>query len=91
MTIADVPTLAMEGVIEDPVNPFTGKVINNDEKYAHDQFVSLSRGWSVKHNNGNVFYPSLWASVNGSPWDPDNWTIYDEECVLDSYTALKAD
>lgn len=91
MTIADVPTLAMEGVIENPVNPFTGKVINNDEKYAHDQFVSLSRGWSVKHNNGNVFYPSLWASVNGSPWDPDNWTIYDEECVLDSYTALKAD
>lgn len=25
MTCADVPALAVEGVIEDPINPFTGK------------------------------------------------------------------
>ena len=87
MTNADVPTLAMEGIIDNPVNPFTGKPINSDEKYAHDQFVCLSRGWSVDLNNGTVFYPSHWASVNGNPWDPNSWTLYERECALDSYTA----
>ncbi len=32
MTQADTPTLAFGGLIDDPVNPFTGKVINNSEK-----------------------------------------------------------
>jgi hypothetical protein len=32
MTNADVPVLSMEGIIENPVNPFTGKAISNDEK-----------------------------------------------------------
>ena len=32
MTNADVPTIALEGIINDPVNPFTGKKINSDSK-----------------------------------------------------------
>lgn len=32
MTNADVPALAMEDLIRDPKNPFTGKAINSDEK-----------------------------------------------------------
>ena len=87
MTNADVPTLAMEGIIENPVNPFTGNPINSDEKLAHDQFVTLSREFSVTLNSGNVFNPSQWASVSGNPLDPDSWTIYEKECVLDSHTA----
>ena len=42
MTNADVPMLAMDTVVENPKNPFTEKPINDDEKFAHDQFVSLS-------------------------------------------------
>ena len=36
MTNGDVPVLATNGLIENPVNPCTGKAINSDEKTAHD-------------------------------------------------------
>ena len=39
MTNADTPTLAVEGILDHPVNPYTGKAINSDEKYAHDQVI----------------------------------------------------
>lgn len=32
MTNADTPTLAVDNLIRNPINPFTGRVINNDEK-----------------------------------------------------------
>ncbi len=32
MSTADVPTLAMEGLIENPVNPFTGNIISSERK-----------------------------------------------------------
>ena len=87
MTDADVPVLAMADVIEDPVNPFTGKIITSDEKQAHEQFVTLSTAWDIAENNGNTFLPSYWASVKGNPWVEDNWTYYDKECVLDRHAA----
>lgn len=87
MTDADVPTLAMAGMVENPVNPFTGKKINSDEKLAHEQFITLSRDYNVTENNGNTFLPSYWASVKGNPWEEDNWTFYDRECVLNRHAA----
>ena len=51
MTNADTPTLAMEGLIDNPVNPFTGKAINADEKLTHPQFIT--RSWSF-HNESTV-------------------------------------
>lgn len=82
MTNADVPTLAMQGLIESPVNPFTGKPINMDEKTAHDQFVILSDISDVGVNNGNTFLASGWASVHDDIWNADNWTFYDASVVL---------
>ena len=63
MTNADVPTLATAGIIENPVNPYTGKTINSSEKNAHDQLVILSHEWSTANNNKNCFLPSAWAKV----------------------------
>ena len=82
MTNADVPCLAMEGLIDNPVNPFTGKVIDDAEKYAHDQLICMSRVVDIKKNNGNTFLPSKWASVKDNIWDASNWTFYTEEIVL---------
>ena len=87
MTNADVPTLAMEGIISNPVNPFTGKPINSDEKTAHDQFIILSDDFITEINNGNTFLPAAWASVHDNIWDRNNWTIYDVQTVLDEYAA----
>jgi len=87
MTNADVPTLATNGLIDNPVNPFTGKAINSHEKTAHDQFVSMSEEWNANINNGNTFMPSGWASVRDNLWDKNNWTFYDEEIVLSEHAA----
>jgi len=87
MTNADVPIIAMDGLIDDPVNPFTGKKITSDEKNAHDQFIILSEVYDVEKNNGNTFLPSRWASVRDNLWDRNNWTFYDDETVLKGHFA----
>ncbi|MBO5359548.1 MAG: YidC/Oxa1 family membrane protein insertase [Clostridia bacterium] len=82
MTNADVPTLATQGIINNPVNPFTGKAINSDEKYAHDQIVVLSTIWNIDEHRGNTFPPTKWASVSGNLFDKKSWNFYDKEIVL---------
>ena len=39
MTNADAAVLSCKDLIENPVNPFTGKKIDGSEKYAHPQIV----------------------------------------------------
>lgn len=90
MTNADVPTLATEGLIEDPKNPFTGNEINSDEKTAHEQYVILSVDWDVAKNNGNTFFPSQWASVKEDMRDVENWTFYDQTMVLTEHAVPQA-
>lgn len=87
MTNADVATLAVEGLIENPVNPFTGEEINNDEKYAHDQYVTISKDWDTNINNGNVFLPGQWFAVSEDIWNLDNWRLLDEETSIPSELA----
>lgn len=87
MTNADVPTMALEGLVENPVNPFTGKPINSDEKYAHEQFVIMSSLWDVLVNNGYTFEASHWGSVKDDLRDADNWTFYDAYTVLKEHKA----
>lgn len=82
MTNADVPTLAMEGLIKDPMNPFTGKPINSAEKTAHDQLIISSNEYSVEKNNGNTFLPTEWISVRDNIWNKENWKISDKSDVV---------
>jgi len=87
MTNADVPTLAVSDLIEDPVNPFTGKEINCDEKTAHEQFIIMSWEYDTSIVNGNTYLPSLYASVKDDIWVADNWTFYEGEHVLTEHKA----
>lgn len=83
MTNADVPSLAVEGLIDGAVNPYTGKPLNNDEKYAHDQFVITSGQWNTSRNNGACFLPSGWARVTpGDIRDLSNWEFSNSSVVL---------
>ena len=82
MTNADVPMLALDAVIENPQNPFTGKLINNDEKFAHEQIISLSQIADVDINNGNTFLPAAWASVKDDMRVSSNWSFYHQDAVL---------
>ncbi len=87
MTNADVPTLAMKDLIDNPTNPFTGKEINNSEKTAHDQYVIRSFNWDVEKNSGNTYLPAKWASVKDDMRKKENWKFYDQSIVLDQHKA----
>ena len=82
MTNADVPTIATDGTIANPVNPFTGKLITSDEKYAHDQMIMLSHEWNPAKNNGNTFKAGRWAAITNDIWDRNDWEIYGSSIVL---------
>lgn len=82
MTTADVPTLAMQGVIDNPINPFTGKKIDRSDKYAHDQYIIDSAEWDVSTNNGNTFIAGDWYTVHDNIWDHANWKLVAENEVL---------
>ncbi len=83
MTNGDVPTLAVIDIIEDPVNPFTGKIIDNSEKTEHDQYIIFSKELDVEKNNGTTYLPAKWYSVHDDMRDADNWKLVSgEEVVL---------
>ena len=80
MTNADVPTLAAEGLIEDPVNPYTGKQINNDEKYAHDQVILFPGTLTLTDPEDKVFggEDAHWITVHDDIFDLSNWKWTDD-------------
>ena len=73
MTNADTPNLAFTDVINDPINPFTNKKINNEKKYENKLNIFLSFDFSVDKNNGNTFLPGEWYSVSDNILDKNNW------------------
>ena len=73
MTNADAPLLAMEGSIQDMVNPFTHKPMNDAAKEAGPQYVFLSHMWRTNENNGTQFFPDKWATVHDQVLNLDNW------------------
>ena len=82
MTNADVPSIAANKIIAHPINPFTGKEINSDEKSTHDQYIIDSNEWHTDINNGTTFIPAKWYSVHDNIWDKNNWKLIAENAVL---------
>ncbi len=79
MTIADVPSLLTEGVIDDPVNPFTGNAINTEAK--NDvQMVTMSQNWMIFPGSGTAFDTSdaPWFELTpGDIFSEENWKMVD--------------
>jgi arylsulfatase A-like enzyme len=77
MTSADVPSLASAGIINNPVNPFTGKPINEDPKkegvvitinhismaYQHNKYTYKIRKDQWVHVQDNIFEEKSWRLV----------------------------
>ena len=72
MTNADTPYIATKGIIENPVNPFTGKAIT-DEGKKNGITVFHSDHWKVHYNNGTAYKPGDWYFVKDSIWQKENW------------------
>ncbi|SCW71408.1 hypothetical protein SAMN02910456_02741, partial [Ruminococcaceae bacterium YRB3002] len=78
MTIADTPTLATDGVISNPKNPFTGNLISSSSKYAEAQHIDFVKKWALDLNQGNVFNEGSWYSVHDNIFDKNNWEYMGE-------------
>ena len=75
MTNADTPYLAMNGLIDDPVNPFTSNPIYQpDAKNAEKKYIMYTDNWALQKDTGNVFTDTIWYSLRGKDiFNMDNW------------------
>lgn len=80
MCNADVPSLAMEGIIKDPVNPFTGNPVNSDRKKEGPLFVVTTK-LDLRPEEDKVYRvdPGDWYSVHDDIFVQDNWKSLSEE------------
>lgn len=77
MTNGDTPSIAVKDIIEKPLNPFTGKEINEDEKTAHPQIITSSLKFKIEKDKRTVFDTSdgHWYSVHDNIFDESNWKL----------------
>ncbi|MBO5137520.1 MAG: YidC/Oxa1 family membrane protein insertase [Spirochaetaceae bacterium] len=75
MTNADVPFLSTEGLIANPINPFTGNAITTEPK-DNGVFVADSHLWSPDGQYKNTFKikDDEWYFVHSDIFIPSNWT-----------------
>lgn len=80
MTSADTPSLALRGVIDNPVNPYTGNPVSMDNK-VDEQLIYLSARANVLTNNGVCYDDpnAFWLTVRDNIWDRNCWNTYDPE------------
>ena len=74
MTNADVPTMATEGLIANPVNPFTGREISFAPKEG-EQMILVGTEHRPEFNNGTTFLPGTWYSVHDDIFEAENWAL----------------
>jgi hypothetical protein len=74
MTNADVPVLAFENSIDNPVNPFTGKAISNDAK-KNPLYIAISGSLHLEGPQTTQFTlnPKIDYYVHDNIFDPANW------------------
>ena len=76
MTNADVPAIAFKGIVENPVNPFTGKEIKDvppEEKKASG--IVITHNWRPGGNGLYTFKvpENDWYTIKGNLFDFNNW------------------
>lgn len=77
MCHADVPTMALKDVVENPVNPFTGNPVNDDRKKSAPLYVMQGGTYEMDdlppdlttHESGGGY----WWTVHDDIFNKDNW------------------
>ncbi|MCL2065957.1 MAG: YidC/Oxa1 family membrane protein insertase [Treponema sp.] len=73
MTNADVPLIALDGIVENPVNPWTGKILEADKS---DGVIITSSNlpWLNQHPEYQFnIRPNEWLQVRDNIYDLANW------------------
>lgn len=76
MTNADVPSIALKGIVENPINPFTGKKIieiSSEEKKASG--IVITHNWRPGGNGLNTFKvpENDWYTISKNLFVYSNW------------------
>ena len=75
MTNADTPLLALNRIIDSPINPFSGKMITDTAKNADEFHVFYTDVTDPWINNGNTFLPGRWYALHGHDiFDMSSWS-----------------
>ena len=76
MTTGDVPVITMDGLIDDPVNPFTGNPITSDVDKEEQMATTAHEAWTVVSYRDKTTYDlsdgSFWK-VHGDVRDKTKW------------------
>ena len=72
MTNADTPSLALKDIVNNPVNPNTGKPVNMEPK-KNGVLIYRSNHWNLTNNTGTTYMPGDWFSLKDSIWKKENW------------------
>lgn len=76
MTNADTPTIALSGIIEKPVNPFTGNIISSESKN-DGVFVTIDDIFMPHHSSSNKVFTvknNSWYKIKDNIFEDTNWT-----------------
>jgi YidC/Oxa1 family membrane protein insertase len=73
MTQADVPALVLEGVVDNPVNPFTGNAVKMDKENGA-LITTSSKFYPINHGKYRFRIDRHeWLHVHDNIFDPENW------------------
>lgn len=89
MTNADTPYIAMEGIIDNPVNPFTGHQMTLEDKANERILITFSGNNNVNEYKGATTFvtdTAPWATVHDDIFDRSNWSVVKD---IDSFVAAK--
>ncbi|MBP5588384.1 MAG: YidC/Oxa1 family membrane protein insertase [Treponema sp.] len=78
MTNADVPTFVLKDLVDNPVNPFTGKKIDDSEKHSHPQLITSSHKYIASDHIGKTTFDTSdghWYSVHDDIFKEENWEM----------------
>jgi YidC/Oxa1 family membrane protein insertase len=75
MTNADVPQLALDGIVDDPVNPWTGRPLSEMGKENGAFITSNGAFMEYEHERNNfAIKPDEWMHVHDNILDKNNWS-----------------
>ena len=70
---ADVPYIAVKGLIENTVNPYTGNRIREFADIEDRPELIYTFDWQTDKNNGNTFLPADWFTVRENIYNSEAW------------------
>ncbi len=76
MTNADVPTLALQGIVESPVNPFTGTAVDSSDK-ERGALICTDHIFMPQQNDSRYVFTAdrdKWWRVKGDIFKSSSWT-----------------